>query len=553
MAIKGSTDTVIHNWAHNAVIDHSNPRKSEVVESANCSRDCSGYLWSYSTRIALRLDADRFLVSSVRYSKTTAKQLSMVRRSIPGSYIEVPEIDHRWIENSNTLKYNVKHLCDEIIDASKECWKTRSDQATNAQGYAKRYFDRAQLALINYLEWFPGGREYVTLPVKSKAALAKLTPARFYGDFDKAKALSKAAAVKAAYQTKLSTWDSAKQVLKNFKASAILGKLYPKFNGPTLKEVESLLKKKPAGKSFPGYKTILRFLDVADRAIESAKQLSPGLYAGLWEFINEIKTDTNKALLDLGSAGAYPPDMGKLPTIKLVARNLASGKQVNIPTIPAEFWNRFKALPEAIASGDGWTMANYPESDFDAFIMLTQDLASELETYFEPEHKRLVGISIQEREAELAKQEAERRAKLQSKIDAWCNGSSNDRGSLYGIGILLRVKGNNVETSLGASVPVKLARYVWPKLLAYRAGLINSSSLPGQWGNYRFYPDSQPENRAFLQIGCHKLEWVEVEKIARLLDLTFRIPPYDADGMPFDGHNPENPHSILPAEISTNG
>lgn len=62
MPRKGHTDTVIHNWVHNAKID-SNPRNSEVVESNNCSRDCSGYLWSYATRIGYRLDHSRFLLS----------------------------------------------------------------------------------------------------------------------------------------------------------------------------------------------------------------------------------------------------------------------------------------------------------------------------------------------------------------------------------------------------------------------------------------------------------------------------------------------------------
>ncbi len=573
MAIKGSTDTVIHNWAHDANIDHSNPRKSEIVESANCSRDCSGYLWSYSTRIALRLDSDRYLVSSVRYSNTTAKQISMVRRSIPGAYIEVPEIDHRYIEqNPKPLEYNVKHLCNEVIDAAKEVWKHRNEVGgtsenplpTNNQRWASQRFDSAQLALINYLEWFPVARQFVTLPVKSKTALSKLQASRFYADFDKAKALSKAAAVKAAYATRKSNYDTALNRLELIENSEILQYLFGVFCEPfKLSNFQEIRTKYQKTKKFVAYSQFTLLIKFYDRMQKHLDSISPEVYSLVMSALLRLCSSSKDSLVayyfGLYSVTQYATRKQWQDKLSYAAYLLENSAIVDdrpaidftFPEIPAELIEEIRVLPLKFKR----VTKDSPTTDlFDYFNLL--ELATKVNALFRSEFDRVCEIRRNQR-AEAEALEFERRNQRrkeeelartrsnQHNLDEWLAGRSNYfpqalRGYNDKIYLRLAPQSNDVETSLGASVPVKLARYVWPKLLAYRSGLINSSSLPGQWGIYRFDPTRQPEDRAYLQIGCHMLEWNEVEKIATLLGLAFDVLDVSDEVSP-------------PLEISTNG
>ena len=86
--------------------------------------------------------------------------------------------------------------------------------------------------------------------------------------------------------------------------------------------------------------------------------------------------------------------------------------------------------------------------------------------------------------------------------------------------ILLRIKGETVETSEGASVPVKDARKLFPlvKLCHDNKKLINTygdgdNVQVGHFNLRRIEPTGD------IQIGCHFIKWAQIERISMSLGL----------------------------------
>lgn len=120
---------------------------------------------------------------------------------------------------------------------------------------------------------------------------------------------------------------------------------------------------------------------------------------------------------------------------------------------------------------------------------------------------------------------AKEREKLQTMADAWKQGQApwsnwKLRRKLSDLfGIMLRIKGEEVQTSLGASIPITHAPRLW--------GLIQLVRKSGQ----RYQRNSHTvhagvysidviEIDGSLEVGCHTIPYSEIERIARELKLT---------------------------------
>jgi hypothetical protein len=119
------------------------------------------------------------------------------------------------------------------------------------------------------------------------------------------------------------------------------------------------------------------------------------------------------------------------------------------------------------------------------------------------------------RAAETKRKEALRQADIKDRITAWLAGENVSTWGYAGP-VLLRVLGDNIQTSRGATVPVSHAKRAWPLIKACKesatAWRSNGHSLPiGHFNVDRIEADGT------LKIGCHVIEYGELERIARTL------------------------------------
>jgi hypothetical protein len=122
----------------------------------------------------------------------------------------------------------------------------------------------------------------------------------------------------------------------------------------------------------------------------------------------------------------------------------------------------------------------------------------------------------QERAAELARKRAQLRAVAEPIAARWRAGEvfdawTNDRHYLQALPCMLRIKGEEVETSHGARVPVEHARVALGMVLKARA----NGELPWQ-GSFRvgYYRMERIDANGTVHIGCHKIPWAEIERLA---------------------------------------
>jgi hypothetical protein len=77
---------------------------------------------------------------------------------------------------------------------------------------------------------------------------------------------------------------------------------------------------------------------------------------------------------------------------------------------------------------------------------------------------------------------------------------------------LLRVKGNRIETSRGAEIPLRCAPAIWQLIQHARAGV---ACLSGpQIGNFKIDTITLDGT---LRAGCHTIQYSELERMARTL------------------------------------
>lgn len=116
-----------------------------------------------------------------------------------------------------------------------------------------------------------------------------------------------------------------------------------------------------------------------------------------------------------------------------------------------------------------------------------------------------------------ARMECERVAMLElpEKIAAWRNGSSVQWWGVRDVPTMLRIKGDEVETSLGARVPLDHAKRVLPFVLKLHENgeewKTNGHTLHlGHYQLDRIDADG-------VHAGCHHIPWDEVERFAALV------------------------------------
>jgi len=113
--------------------------------------------------------------------------------------------------------------------------------------------------------------------------------------------------------------------------------------------------------------------------------------------------------------------------------------------------------------------------------------------------------------------EEQERLELPEKIERWRNGQYVYFGYSTQVPVMLRIKGDEVETSMGAKVPVDHARRGLKLVRAVRkAGrAYERNGHTVHLGNYaidRIEPDGT------LKAGCHVIGWPEIERISDDLD-----------------------------------
>jgi len=113
--------------------------------------------------------------------------------------------------------------------------------------------------------------------------------------------------------------------------------------------------------------------------------------------------------------------------------------------------------------------------------------------------------------------------KLEETVKAWHTGNAylsykESQKITNFFGILLRIRDNKIETSLGANIPVSHAERLW-KLVK----LVMESGRPyrhkGHTEPAGLYTISAIETDGTLKVGCHTIKFAEIERIAKQLNL----------------------------------
>ena len=139
--------------------------------------------------------------------------------------------------------------------------------------------------------------------------------------------------------------------------------------------------------------------------------------------------------------------------------------------------------------------------------------------------KRNSPAQIAKREREAARHEAKRaeqarlaQAKEAERAAEWIAGHSNSYRTNYGTPAFLRVKGDVLETSQGADVPldhaIKAFRLIFACRLVGKVWERNGDTI--RVGHFQV---DRIEANGDIKAGCHVILWPEIERIARQLEL----------------------------------
>lgn len=118
--------------------------------------------------------------------------------------------------------------------------------------------------------------------------------------------------------------------------------------------------------------------------------------------------------------------------------------------------------------------------------------------------------------AETRERNARKLAEEKENIEQWLAGKC-DRLS-YGLPVFLRIKGDQVQTSKGAVVPLEHARRLWPIIERVRA-----SGTPyvrnGHSERVGHFTVDKIAANGDVKIGCHDIPYAQIARIARELGL----------------------------------
>jgi len=120
---------------------------------------------------------------------------------------------------------------------------------------------------------------------------------------------------------------------------------------------------------------------------------------------------------------------------------------------------------------------------------------------------------------EAARKEREQLAALKAseRLPLWLAGESVPTFDFHYLETMLRVKGDNIETTRGAKIPIEDAIKLWPLLLRVKnTGKTLEAGLHAiNLGPYRF----NSFDGETLIVGCHSIAWPQLERMAYELNL----------------------------------
>lgn len=165
-------------------------------------------------------------------------------------------------------------------------------------------------------------------------------------------------------------------------------------------------------------------------------------------------------------------------------------------------------------------------------ILSTECMAEKKKCFEENAKKREVLEKYYAEHPEV--EEAQRRKRVEAKqrkiveqqkkrIEAWKRGESIYGG--YDWPMMLRVKGDSIETSRGASIPLLVARKLWRRFLSNKASLIGLDL--GHYTVNALEIDANydgPETKGTLIVGCHRIPVSELYRMADILGWRNGVP-----------------------------
>jgi hypothetical protein len=123
-----------------------------------------------------------------------------------------------------------------------------------------------------------------------------------------------------------------------------------------------------------------------------------------------------------------------------------------------------------------------------------------------------------EEERTRSEQYAQRRAvevaEAAEKLDLWRKGGSLPN-MVYYLPTALRINGNEIETSRGATIPLSYARRLWALIEHVRGGTMPYCPKGFLLGHYELSEISTEGN---IIVGCHTIEYAELRRLAVQLE-----------------------------------
>lgn len=124
-----------------------------------------------------------------------------------------------------------------------------------------------------------------------------------------------------------------------------------------------------------------------------------------------------------------------------------------------------------------------------------------------------------EREAIYAKEAAEREAIYAEKLDQWRAGGEPTNLPRHSLPVALRIKGDLCQTSHGATVPASMLPALYKRYRKAR----EARSLDGVNNSFGLY-SARAITDSHLIVGCHKIPFSEIERIAGILGIADPLP-----------------------------
>ena len=154
---------------------------------------------------------------------------------------------------------------------------------------------------------------------------------------------------------------------------------------------------------------------------------------------------------------------------------------------------------------------------FAAFHGLRQRLTTDFAEMQEASRK----IAEANKRADARKAKAREKARLaalaegEEKRAAWIEGKEDSFPDAWQVPVRLRIVGNELQTSLSASVPLQHAKKLF-KIIKHCKETGQEYHSNGHTEHIGHYPVDYIHTDGSVKIGCHTVEWPEVERVAKL-------------------------------------